>query len=99
MSEAAGWALRCIQIGVVATYFLSAVAKIRFGGWGWPNSAIFTWAFVRRGTALADQLLRWPWAVVASQWALIILETLSPVLLFLRGKALYVPSRSSAAST
>ena len=58
--------------------------------WGWPNSAILTWAFVRRGTGLADQLLRWPWAVVASQWALILLETASPVLLFLRGRALYL---------
>jgi hypothetical protein len=90
VSEAAGWALRCIQIGVVATYFLSAAAKIRFGGWGWPNSAIFTWAFVRRGTPLAQRLLDYPALVVASQWSLIILETLSPILLFLRDRALYV---------
>jgi hypothetical protein len=90
LSEAAGWALRCIQVGVVATYFLSAVAKIRFGGWGWPSSAIFTWAFVRRGTALAHRMLDYPALVVASQWALILLETVSPVLLFLRGKALYL---------
>jgi hypothetical protein len=89
-SQAAGWALRCIQIGVVATYFLSAVAKIRFGGWGWPSSAIFTWAFVRRGTALAQRMLDYPILVVGSQWALIILETLSPALLFLRGKVLYL---------
>ncbi|WP_426566803.1 hypothetical protein ACPPVT_09830 [Angustibacter sp. McL0619] len=90
LSESAGWALRCIQIGVVATYFLSAAAKIRFGGWGWPSSAIFTWAFVRRGTPLAQRMLDYPFLVVASQWALIILETLSPVLLFLRGKVLYL---------
>jgi hypothetical protein len=88
-SEAAGWALRCIQIGVVASYFLSAAAKMRFGGWGWANSAIFTWAFVRRGTGLADLMLQHPWTVRASQWTLLFAETLSPLLLFLRARILY----------
>jgi Vitamin K-dependent gamma-carboxylase len=88
-SEAAGWALRCVQVGVVATYFLSAVAKMRFGGWGWAAGATFTWAFVRRGTGLAQLMLQWPWLVSASQWALLALETLSPVLLFVRGRLLY----------
>lgn len=88
-SEAAGWALRCIQVGVVATYFLSAVAKMRFGGWGWANSAIFTWAFVRRGTGLADLMLNAPWMVRASQWTLLAAETLSPLLLFVRTRLVY----------
>jgi hypothetical protein len=88
-SEAAGWALRCVQIGVVATYFLSAVAKMRFGGWGWAAGATFTWAFVRRGTGLAGLMLQWPWLVSASQWALLGLEALSPALLFVRGRLLY----------
>ncbi|MGL5858203.1 MAG: hypothetical protein ACRC35_07355 [Angustibacter sp.] len=87
-SEAAGWALRCIQLAVVATYLLSVVAKVRFGGWGWPTGAIFTWAFIRRGTALADLMLQVPWLVAASQWALVVLETASPALLFLRGRPL-----------
>ncbi|MGL5817883.1 MAG: hypothetical protein ACRCYR_09995 [Phycicoccus sp.] len=89
-SEAAGWALRCVQVGAVATYALSAVAKVRFGGWGWPSSAVFTWAFVRRGTGLADAMLRIPWVVVTSQWALITAEALSPALLFLRRRLLYL---------
>ncbi|MGL5911329.1 MAG: hypothetical protein ACRCZP_15125 [Phycicoccus sp.] len=89
-SEAAGWALRCVQVGAVATYALSAVAKVRFGGWGWPSSAVFTWAFVRRGTGLAEAMLRTPWLVVASQWALITAEALSPALLFLRRRLLYL---------
>jgi hypothetical protein len=88
-SEAAGWALRCVQVGVVATYFLSALAKMRFGGWGWAAGATFTWAFVRRGTGLAQLMLQWPWLVSASQWALLALETVSPALLFLRGRLLY----------
>ena len=88
-SEAAGWALRCVQVGVVATYFLSAVAKMRFGGWDWAAGATFTWAFVRRGTGLAQLMLHWPWLVSASQWALLGLEALSPLLLFVRGRLLY----------
>jgi hypothetical protein len=88
-SEAAGWALRCVQVGVVATYFLSALAKVRFGGWGWAAGATFTWAFVRRGTGLARLMLQWPWLVSASQWALLALESVSPALLFLRGRLLY----------
>jgi hypothetical protein len=83
-SEAAAWALRCIQLGVVATYFLSAIAKVRFGGWGWPSSAIFTWAFVRRGTDLAQLMLNFPVLVKASQWGLFLAEAFSPLLLFVR---------------
>ncbi len=89
-SEAAAWALRCIQIGVVATYFLSAVAKVRFGGWGWPSSAIFTWAFVRRGTDLAQLLLNFPLVMKASQWGLFLAEVFSPLLLFVRPRWRYL---------
>ena len=38
-SEQAGWALRMVWIGAVATYFLAAMAKLRFGGPHWVNSA------------------------------------------------------------
>ncbi|HWD81354.1 MAG TPA: hypothetical protein VG497_20810, partial [Kribbella sp.] len=49
-SEAAGWVIRCIQLCVIATYFLSAIAKLRSAGWAltWPGSAVLTWAIVRR---------------------------------------------------
>ena len=31
-TEAGGWALRLTQVGVVCTYFLASMAKLRFGG-------------------------------------------------------------------
>ncbi len=83
-SEAAGWALRCIEIAVVATYFLAAVAKMRFGGLHWPNGAIFAWAVVRRGTSLARPLLDHPLVLLLSQWGILLLEFSTPALLFVR---------------
>ena len=52
-SEGAGWALRAIQIAVVATYFFSVIPKILYSGSlaNWGNSAILTWASIRRGIA------------------------------------------------
>ncbi|MDN5901452.1 MAG: hypothetical protein L0H74_15485, partial [Brachybacterium sp.] len=91
-SESAGWALRAIQIAVVATYFFSIVPKILYSGSlaNWGNSAILTWASIRRGSFVAHWLVaHTPWVFVPAQWAGIALETLSPVVLFLRGKALY----------
>ncbi|WP_394216098.1 hypothetical protein [Brachybacterium vulturis] len=92
-SEAAGWALRAIQIAVVATYFFSVIPKILYSGSlaNWGNSAILTWASIRRGSVLAHWLVEFtPWVFVPAQWAGLALEALSPVVLFLRGKALYV---------
>lgn len=92
-SEAAGWALRAIQIAVVATYFFSVFPKILYSGSlaNWGNSAILTWASIRRGTSLAHWLVEvTPWVFVPAQWAGLALEVLSPVVLFLRGKALYL---------
>jgi hypothetical protein len=89
-SEAAGWALLAIQLAVVSTYFLSAVAKVRFGGWGWANGSIFAWAMTRRGTPLGRALLDPPWILWLGQWSLLLLETLSPLLLFLRNRARYL---------
>jgi hypothetical protein len=83
-SEAAGWALRWIEIGVVATYFLAAYAKVRFGGWHWVNGATFAWAVVRRGTALADPLLHHPTVLLLAQWGLFAFEVLTPLMLFVR---------------
>lgn len=89
-SEAAGWAVRLIQVGVVLSYFLSAVAKMRFGGLGWAHGAIFAWALTQRGTALTDRLLSVPGLVHLMQWVVLVAEFLSPALLFVRGKLLWV---------
>jgi hypothetical protein len=89
-SEAAGWAVRCVQVAAICTYFLSAFAKIRFGGWGWANSATFAWALTRRGTSLGESLLAYPGLLVAAQWGLLAMELLTPVVLFLRGRWLAV---------
>ena len=92
-SESAGWALRAIQLAVVATYFFSVIPKILYSGSlaNWGNSAILTWASIRRGSSLAHWLVaHTPWVFVPAQWAGLALEALSPVVLFLRGRALYV---------
>jgi hypothetical protein len=83
-SESAGWALRWVEICVVATYFLAAYAKVRFGGWHWVNGATITWAVVRRGTAISTPLLHHPLVFLLAQWGLFILECATPVLLFVK---------------
>lgn len=81
-TEAAGFAVRGIQVAVVCTYFLAAYAKIRFGTWNWPNGALFVWALSRRGYPWSRPLMNVPGLLHASQWLLITLETLSPIMLF-----------------
>ncbi len=83
-AEAAGWAVRMTQVGVVCCYFLSAVSKMRYGGWGWANGAIFTWAFTRRGTGLTDFFLSIPGLVHLMQWVVLVAEFCSPLLLVAR---------------
>ncbi|MCZ3388538.1 MAG: HTTM domain-containing protein [Actinomycetia bacterium] len=85
-SPSAGWALRMVQVGVVATYFLAAIAKVRYGGWAWANSTTIARAVIRRGTMLADPLLQLPWTLQLSQWFILTLEFASPALLFMRQK-------------
>ncbi|MEU4601980.1 HTTM domain-containing protein [Kribbella sp. NPDC023972] len=87
-SEAAGWAIRCVQICVIATYFLSAVAKLRSAGWAltWPGSAVLTWAIVRRPHPVGEWLLQHPWMLQVMQWIGFIAECLSPVILWLKGR-------------
>ena len=80
-SAAAGWALRCIQLAVVATYFLSTIAKLRYGGWGWPNSGTLTWALLRRGHGFALPLLDHPELLRLAQWGIVGMELASPLLL------------------
>jgi hypothetical protein len=89
-SPRAGWALRCIQVAVVATYWLSAWAKVRFGGLRWANGSVLTWAVLRRGTSLGRHLLDAPVLLHASQWGILLAETLSPVVLFLRDRWLHL---------
>jgi len=83
-SQTAGWALRMVQVGVVATYFLAAIAKVRYGGWGWVNSTTIARAVIRRGTMFADPLLQLPWTLQLTQWFILTIEFASPVLLFIR---------------
>ncbi len=87
-SERAGWAVRMVQIGVVATYFLAAWAKIRFGGWGWVNGATLTSAVLRRGTGWARWTLDAPGFLRAFQWFMVAFELGSIVLLFITRKRL-----------
>lgn len=86
-SEPAGWAIRCISVAVVATYFLASIAKIRFGGWGWVNGETLVWAITRRGTILAEPLLQATWVLHLTQWGIVAMELASPLLLALRGRA------------
>ena len=91
LSAQSGWVLRCIQIAVIATYFLSALTKIRSGGWSfssWPNSAILAWAIVRRPHGLGQFLLPYPGLLRVMQWGSFCAELASVVVLWLRGRAL-----------
>ena len=83
-SAAAGWALRCIQVAVVLTYFYAAWAKIKFGGWDWPTGAILERAILRRGTPLSDWMIDRPQLLVPMQFAMIAFELASPLVLLAR---------------
>jgi hypothetical protein len=86
VSERAGWAIRMVQLGVVASYFLAALAKLRFGGLLWANGAVFTWAFSRRGTDVAESISSVPGLLRAGQWTVLLAELASPLMLWLRGR-------------
>ena len=83
-SESAGWAVRMVQVAVVATYFLAAVAKVRYGGWGWANGATFARAIIRRGTFLVDWMVSAPWVLRLSQWGMLVLEFAAPLIFAIR---------------
>lgn len=85
-SEAAGFALRAVQMAAVATYFLSAWAKLRFGGLEWVNSATMVRAVVRRGTPWAQWLLEVPFTLHWFQWVLMAAEITAPVIFLLSEK-------------
>ncbi|HEX2063076.1 MAG TPA: HTTM domain-containing protein, partial [Acidimicrobiales bacterium] len=79
--EAAGWAVRCIQVAVVLTYLLAAAAKLRFGGIEWLDGSTLMRAVLRRGTFLTDPLVDNPWTLHAAQYALVAFELASPLML------------------
>lgn len=90
-SAQSGWALRCVQIAVVFTYFLSAITKMRSGDWSftsWPNSAILTWAILRRPHGLGQFVVDLPLLLRGMQWFSFLAELSSIVILWLRGRAL-----------
>lgn len=78
---AAGWAVKCIQVAVVLTYFLAAFAKLRFGGIAWLNGATLMRAVLRRGTVLVEPLKQQAWVLQIGQWMIVAFELLSPLLL------------------
>ncbi|MFC3744634.1 HTTM domain-containing protein [Paractinoplanes deccanensis] len=80
MSEKGGWALRVTQIAVICTYFLAAIAKLRFGGIDWLTSAVLAQAIIRRGTWLADHIAVVPGLLIAAQFGIILFELLSPLI-------------------
>jgi hypothetical protein len=82
-TQAGGWALRVTQLACVATYFLSAWAKLRFGGPEWLTSATLTRAVLRRGTWLAAGLPSVPGLMVASQFGIMAFELASPLVFLL----------------
>ena len=85
-TERGGWALRMVQLAAIATYFLSAWAKLRFGGLDWLTGATLTRAIVRRGTELADLLVGVPYLMVISQFGIVAFELFSPVVFVLSPK-------------
>ena len=80
-SVAAGWAIRMVQVAVVSVYFLSVVAKVRYGGWLWANSATLTQALVRRGTSIGRSMLDDPGVLIAAQWGAVVFEATSVAML------------------
>ena len=81
-TERGGWALRMTQLAVVATYFLSSWAKLRFGGVGWLTSATLERAIIRRGTDLTNLLTSSRWILVAAQFGIVAFELSSPIVFF-----------------
>jgi hypothetical protein len=77
------------QVAAVAVYFLSANAKMRFGGWGWANGATLIWALTRRPHGIGPWVGSHPALTHGLQWVVLVAEFCSPVLLWLRGRALY----------
>ncbi len=89
LCERAGWTLRVTQLAVIATYFLSSVAKLRFGGIEWLTGATLTRAVIRRGTWLTELIMRVPGLLTASQFGIVAFELTSPAIFFVRERLRY----------
>jgi hypothetical protein len=89
-TERGGWALRISQLAVVATYFLSSWAKLRFGGIGWLTGATLTRAVIRRGTFLTAVLLKVPGLLTAAQFGIVAFELSSPLVFFVKRRLRYL---------
>ena len=85
-TEAGGWAMRVTQIAVVCTYFLAALAKLRFGGLDWVTSSVLARAIVRRGTELADLIAGVPYLLILAQFGIMAFELASPAIFLLHGR-------------
>jgi hypothetical protein len=86
-TERGGWALRLAQLGAVATYFLSAFAKLRFGGLEWLWGATLARAVVRRGTMFSEWMLDVPGLLVAMQFFIVAFELGAPIVLLVSERA------------
>ena len=86
-SEAAGWVFRMVQLAVIATYFLAACAKMRFGGIGWLWGGTLGWAIERRGTMWSNWLLQLPLVLVFVPIGMVAFEALSPLIFFVKESA------------
>jgi hypothetical protein len=86
-TERGGWAMRITQLAAIATYFLAALAKHRYGGFEWLTSSTLTWAVIRRGTDFADWLMDVPGALVGMQWFIVAFELGSPIVFFVSERA------------
>ncbi|MER7008365.1 MFS transporter permease [Dactylosporangium sp. NPDC000555] len=89
-TEAGGFALRATQIAVICTYFLAAIAKLRYGGLAWLTGATLTRSFIRRGTLPARWLLRIPGFTTVSQVCIVGFELLSPIVFFVKPRTRYL---------
>jgi hypothetical protein len=81
-SAKAGWALRVTQLAVIATYFLAAWAKLRFGGIEWLWGTTLTWAILRKGTVFSEWMLEVPFLLKVSQFFIMVFELTSPIVFF-----------------
>jgi HTTM domain len=78
--ERAGWALRVVQVAVVATYFLAAWSKLRFGGLDWMTGSVLARAILRRGTEFAHLIAPVPGLLIAAQIGIMSFELMSPLI-------------------
>jgi hypothetical protein len=86
-TERGGWALRVAQLGAIATYFLAAFAKLRFGGPEWLWGATLARAVIRRGTFFSEWMLDVPGLLVAMQVFIVVFELGAPVVFFVGERA------------